>query len=47
MSFSGFLDEQRYTQNDRSLIKATIRDPVNLLQLVKTHYDDLSVPEEV
>lgn len=47
LSFGSFLREQQYTENDKNLIKCTIKDPTNLLQLIKVHYDDLTVPEEV
>lgn len=47
MSFGSFLNEQQYTQNDKTLIKSTIRDPNNIINLIKTHYDDLNVPPEI
>lgn len=47
LSFGSFLTSQQYTQNDRQLIKTTIKDPTNLTELVKVHYNDISLPEDV
>lgn len=47
MSLGSFLKEQQYTENDKQLIRLTLKDPSNLLNLVKTHYEDLTVREEV
>jgi hypothetical protein len=47
LSFGAFLKEQQYTENDKNLIRATMKDPSNILELIKIHYADLTVREEV
>lgn len=45
LSFGSFLKDQEYTENDKRLIKSVIKDPTNILDLIRTHYKDIIVPE--
>lgn len=47
LSFGSFLKEQNYTDNDKKLIKNVLKEPVNILELIRIHYADLNVPEQV
>ena len=43
MSLNAFLNEQKYTDADKRLIKATIKDPKNLTNLINIHQEDLPI----
>lgn len=47
LSFGSFLKDQGYTENDKKLIKNVMSEPLNVLELIKIHYADISVPESV
>lgn len=43
MAFGAFLREQGYTTADKELIKSTIRNPADITNLMKIHYNDIKV----
>lgn len=45
MTFGGFLKENQYTQSDKELIKATIRKPDDLINLITIHCSDRFIEE--
>ena len=47
MSFGAFLREQNYTENDKKLIRSTLNKPEDLIELIKIHYNDLNVEDNV
>lgn len=47
MSFGTFIKEQQYTEADKKLIRLTLKEPDNLINLIKVHYESLNVSDDI
>lgn len=45
--FGSFIKDQGYTESDKELIRKTLKDPEDVLSLIKTHYEDKEIRDEV